>query len=97
MALKRSKEFRGKSEVPLHEFCRIFWTVHAGKIEHEVGARAPIVQLPLGAPKIVFVNLERQQRLISLTAILTVANILQRLAKIPSHETLRTGYENSQA
>lgn len=95
VALERLEQRGGEPEVALHELGLVLWAVDAGQVEDEVGAGAEVLQLTGGRVDVVLHDLEGQQRLVFLAAVLAVADVLQRAAEVPAHEAPRAGDEDA--
>lgn len=93
VALQRVQQRGGEPEVALHEFGLVLGAVDAGQVEDEVGTGAEVLQLTGRRVHVVLHDLEGKELLVFGTAVLAVANVLQRAAEVPAHEPLRTGYE----
>ena len=75
MALQRVQQHGGEPEVALHELGLVLRAVDAGQVEHEVSAGAVVLELLRGRIDVILHNLERQQFLILLAAVLAVADV----------------------
>lgn len=95
VALERVQQRGGEPEVALHELGLVLGAVDAGQVEHEVGAGAVVLQLPGRRVDVVLHDLEREQRLVFIAAVLAVADVLQRAAEVPAHEPIRAGDEDA--
>lgn len=89
-------EQRGcEPEVALHELRLVLGAVDAGQVEDEVGAGAVVLQLPGRGVHVVLHDLEGKELLVFGTAVLAVADILQRAAEVPPHEAPGAGDEDA--
>ena len=95
MALKGVQQRGGEPEVALHELGLVLGAVDAGQVEDEVGTGAVLVKLPGRGVDVELHDLEREQRLILLTAVLAVADVLQRAAEVLPDETPGSGDEDA--
>lgn len=95
VALERSNEVAREPEVARHELRRVLGAVHAREVEHEVGTGAHRVQLLRRGLDVALHDLEGQEGLEPLAAVLAVANRLQRLAKVAADEPFGTGYQDA--
>lgn len=86
VALERVEQRRGEPEVALHELGLVLGAVDARKVEHEVGAGAEVLQLPGRRVEVVLHDLEGKELLVFRTAVLAVADVLQRAAEVPPDE-----------
>ena len=95
VALERLEQRGGEPEVALHELRLVLGAVYAGQVEDEVGTGAEVLQLTGRRVHVVLHDLEGKELLVFGTAVLAVANVLQRAAEVPAYEPLRTGYEDA--
>lgn len=95
VALEGVQQRGGEPEVALHELGLVLGAVDAGQVEHEVGARAIIVQLLGHRVDVVLLDLEWKERLVFLAAVLAVADVLQRAAEVPADEAPGAGDEDA--
>ena len=95
VALEGVEQRGGEPEVALHELGLLLGAVDAGQVEHEVGAGAAVIELPGRRVDVVLHNLERQQRLILLTAVLAVPYVLEGAAEVPADEAPGAGDEDA--
>ena len=95
VALQGVQQRGGEPEVALHELRLVLWAVDAGQVEDEVGAGAVVVQLGGRRVEVVLHDLERQQGLVSLAAVLAVPYVLQRAAEVPPDEAPGAGDEDA--
>ena len=95
VALEGVEQHGGEPEVALHELGLLLGAVDAGQVEHEVGAGAAVIELPGRRVDVVLHNLERQQRLILLTAVLAVPYVLEGAAEVPADEAPGAGDEDA--
>ena len=82
------QQIRCKAEVALHEVFRVFRTIHASQIEHEVCLAAVLVQLHRGRIQIVLVDFFNIQCRASL--IFPIPDVFQVVAQGGSHHALGT-------
>lgn len=85
----------GEPEVALHELGLLLWAVDTSQVEDEVGAGAVLLQLPGRRIDVVLHDLEGKERLVFGSAVLAVADVLQRAAEVPPDEPLRAGDEDA--
>lgn len=83
VALQGVQQRRGEPEVALHELGLVLGAVDAGQVEDEVGAGAVVLQLPGRRVEVVLHDLEGKELLVFRTAVLAVADVLQRAAEVP--------------
>lgn len=95
MALQGVQQRGGEPEVALHELRLVLGAVYAGQVEDEVGAGAVVLQLSGRGVDVVLHDLEREQRLVFIAAVLSVADVLQRAAEVPAHEAPGAGDEDA--
>lgn len=95
VALERLEQRRGEPEVALHELGLLLWAVDAGQVEHEVGAGAVVLQLLLGRVEVALHDLEGEELLVFGSAVLAVADVLQRAAEVPADEAPGAGDEDA--
>ena len=95
VALEGVEQRGGEPEVALHELGLLLGAVDAGQVEHEVGAGAAVIELPGRRVDVVLHDLERQQRLILLTAVLAVPYVLEGAAEVPADEAPGAGDEDA--
>ena len=95
VALERVEQRRGEPEVALHELGLLLGAVDAGQVEDEVGTGAVLVKLPGRGVDVELHDLERQQRLILLTAVLAVPYVLEGAAEVPADEAPGAGDEDA--
>ena len=93
VALEGVEQRGGEPEVALHELGLLLGAVDAGQVEDEVGAGAVAVQLLRGRVYVVLHDLEWKQGLVFGSAVLAVADVLQRAAEVPPHEAPGAGDE----
>ena len=86
VALQGVQQRRGEPEVALHELGLVLGAVDAGQVEDEVGAGAVVLQLPGRRVEVVLHDLEGKELLVFRTAVLAVADVLQRAAEVPPDE-----------
>lgn len=95
VALERVEQRGGEPEVALHELGLLLWAVDAGQVEDEVGAGAVPLQLLLGRVDVVLHDLEGKELPVFGSAVLAVADVLQRAAEVPADEAPRAGDEDA--
>ena len=95
VALERLEQRGGEPEVALHELGLLLWAVDAREVEDEVGAGAVRIELSGRGVDVILHDLERQQRLILLTAVLAVPYVLEGAAEVPAHEAPGAGDEDA--
>ncbi len=95
VALQRVQQRGGEPEVALHELRQVLGAVDARKVEDEVGAGAVPVELLRGGVDVVLHDLKGKEGLVFGTAILAVADVLQRAAEVPADEAPRAGDEDA--
>lgn len=93
VALKGVQQRGGEPEVALHELGLVLGAVDAGQVEDEVGTGAVLVKLPGRGVDVELHDLEREQRLILLTAVLAVPYVLEGAAEVPADEAPGAGDE----
>lgn len=86
VALEGVQQRGREPEVALHELRLVLWAVDAGQVEDEVGAGAVLLQLGGRRVNIVLHDLEGKELLVFGSAVLAVADVLQRAAEVPAHE-----------
>lgn len=92
MLAERIKQRRRKAEVALHELLGVLRTVYSREIKDKIAFGAPSVQLLHGAVKIVLKDSIHDK--ISVALGLACFDIIKLGAKVSTHETLCSGYQN---
>lgn len=95
VALEHVEQRGGEPEVALHELGLVLGAVDSGQVEYEVRSGAVAVQLPGRRVDVVLHDLEREQRLILLTAVLAVPYVLEGAAEVPADEAPGSGDEDA--
>lgn len=95
VALQGVQQRGGETEVALHELGLLPGAVDAGQVEDEVGAGAVVLQLPGRGVDVVLHDLEGEKLLVFGTAVLAVADVLQRAAEVPPDEAPGAGDEDA--
>ena len=95
MALECLEQRGGEPEVALHELGLVLGAVDAGQVEDEVGAGAVVLQLGGHRVDVVLHDLEGKELLVFGTAVLAVADVLQRAAEVPPDEAPGAGDEDA--
>lgn len=95
VALERLEQRGGEPEVALHELGLVLGAVDAGQVKDEVGAGAVLVKLPGRRVDVVLHDLEGKELLVFGSAVLAVADVLQRAAEVPPDEAPRAGDEDA--
>ena len=95
VALQGLQQRGGEPEVALHELGLLLWAVDAGQVEDEVGAGAVVLQLPGRRVDVVLHDLEGKELLVFGSAVLAVADVLQRAAEVPADEAPGAGDEDA--
>ena len=95
MALEGLEQRGGEPEIALHELRLLLGAVDARQVEDEVGAGAVPVELLRGGVYVVLHDLKGKEGLVFGTAILAVADVLQRAAEVPADEAPRAGDEDA--
>ena len=95
VALEGVQQRGGEPEVALHELGLVLGAVDAGQVEYEVRSGAVAVQLPGRRVYVVLHDLKRKEGLIFGSAVLAVADVLQRAAEVPPHEAPGAGDEDA--
>ena len=88
--LRVSRSVEAKPKLPLREVLGVLRAVDAGQVEHEVGLRAPAVEL---LSRRVEVVLENILYLYGETAQFAVADVPKTRAQVAPHEALRARYK----
>ena len=95
MALERLEQRGGEPEVALHELRLVLGAVDAGQVEDEVGAGAVAVQLLGRRVEVILHDLEREQPLILVAAVLAVPYVLEGVAEVFPYEAPGAGDEDA--
>ena len=95
VALERVEQRGGEPEVALHELRLVLGAVDAGQVEDEVGVGAVAVQLLGCRVDVVLHDLEREQPLILVAAVLAVPYVLEGVAEVLPDEAPRAGDEDA--
>ena len=95
VALEGVQQRGGEPEVALHELRLVLGAVDAGEVEDEVRAGAEVLQLTGRRVDVVLHDLEGEELLVFLAAVLAVADVLQRAAEVPPHEAPGAGDEDA--
>ena len=95
VALEGIQQRGGEPEVALHELRLVLGAVDASQVEDEVGAGAVAVQLSGRRVDVVLHDLEGKEGLILGSAVLAVADVLQRAAEVFPDEAPRAGDEDA--
>ena len=95
VALEGIQQRGGEPEVALHELRLVLCAVDAGQVEDEVGAGAVAVQLLGRRVEVILHDLEREQPLILLAAVLAVPYVLEGAAEVLPDEAPGAGDEDA--
>ena len=95
MTLQGGEEVACEAKVARHELGGVLRPIHACKVEYEVRLRAHPIQILRRGLNIALHDLKRKKGMETLSAVLSIANRLEGLAKVTTDEALGTSNQNA--